>query len=211
MKNILLLTSSPRGEASLSTQVSRRLAAKLLNAFPEAKLVERNLDRNPPPYIGEAFVHAIRTPESEWTVDDRRGTALSDELIAELREADAIVLGSGMINFGIPVPLKAWIDQIARAGQTFSYGPNGPEGLLKGKKLYLVLASGGIYSEGPAQAMNFQRPYLEAVLGFVGLKHPEVILIEGIAYGPDAAEKALAAATARVDTLATDLRPLALV
>ena len=94
----------------------------------------------------------------------------SESLIAELQQADEIVIGAAMHNFGIPSVLKLWIDQIARRGKTFSYGANGPEGLLKGKKATILISTGGVYSAGtPGAAMNFVEPYLRAVLGFLGV------------------------------------------
>ena len=107
-----------------------------------------------------------------------------------------------MINFGIPSNLKAYIDHVLRPGMTFRYTAKGPEGLLRGKKAYLVVARGGVYSQGPMQAFNFQDPYLKAVLAFIGLADVEVIAAEGIAFGPEAAEKSVSAALERVSALA---------
>jgi FMN-dependent NADH-azoreductase len=96
--------------------------------------------------------------------------ALSETLIAELEEADEVVIGVAMHNFSVPASLKLWIDQIARNGRTFSYTAGGPQGLLRGKKATLLSASGGVYEAGtPAGAMNFAEPYLKAVLGFIGI------------------------------------------
>ena len=107
-----------------------------------------------------------------------------------------------MINFGIPSTLKSYIDHILRPGATFRYTDKGPEGLVRGKKVYLVLARGGIYSEGPMQALNFQDTYLKVALGFIGLTDIEVVIVEGVAFGADAAEKAVNAAMERVSALA---------
>jgi len=106
-----------------------------------------------------------------------------------------------MINFGVSSTLKTYIDYILRAGATFRYTANGPEGLVKGKKAYIVRASGGVYSEGAHKPFNFQEPYLKHVLAFIGVTDVETIHIEGIAFGPEAAEKALAAAAGRVATV----------
>jgi FMN-dependent NADH-azoreductase len=107
-----------------------------------------------------------------------------------------------MINFGIPSSLKAYIDHIVRPGVAFRYGEKGPEGLIKGKKLYIVAARGGVYSQGPMQAYNFQDTYLRAVLAFVGITDVEVIAVEGVAFGPEAAEKAFTAALTQVSAVA---------
>ena len=120
--------------------------------------------------------------------------ALSDALGSELMASDIIIMAAGMINFGIPSTLKSYIDYILRPGATFRYTEKGPEGLVHGKKVYLVLARGGIYSEGPMQALNFQDTYLKAALGFIGLTDIEVITVEGVALGADATAKAVNAA-----------------
>src|SRR5690242_11013084 len=130
--NILLVTSSPRGEASYSTRIARELASRLQQNHPGATLTERDLDHTPVPFIDEPFVRAMYTPEELRSAEDRGRLELSDRLVEELKRADRIVIGSGMINFGIPATLKTWLDQVARAGLTFSYGSGGPEGLLKG-------------------------------------------------------------------------------
>ncbi len=120
----------------------------------------------------------------------------------ELLAADTLVIATGLINFGIYSTLKSWIDNVARAGQTFTYTAEGPKGLATGKKVYIVMSSGGVYSEGPAAAMDHAVPYLKTVLGFMGMKDVEVIYVEGLAFGPEAAEKSIAAASAKVIELA---------
>ncbi len=197
MKNVLLVTSSPRGEMSHSTQVATDLAHSLGGA-----LTVRELWRNPPPAIGPDFVHAAYTPAEARTAEQRAALALSDELIAELKAADTIVVGAGMINFGMPPALKTWIDHVARKGETFNYGEAGPVGLLTGKRLVLVLAYGGVYSSGPMAAMDHLEPALRGVLGWLGLTDVETVRIEGVAYGPEAAELALAGAATQVRELA---------
>ncbi len=123
--------------------------------------------------------------------------ALSDALIDELRAADILVLAAPMHNFGIPSTLKAWIDHVVRAGRTFSYTSKGPVGLLTGKRAILVLATGGVYSDGPAKAFDFQEPYLRTILGFMGITDVDVVRVEGVATSAVGPEKALAEATER--------------
>lgn len=201
MSKVLLVTSSPRGDASHSSRLARTLADKLASDDPRSSVHVRDLFREPLPHIGEDFVTALGTPPEKRTPAQSVAVALSDRLIAELFAADVIVIGSAMINFGISSTLKTYIDYVLRAGATFQYSANGPEGLLKGKKAYIVQASGGIYSEGAMKAANFQDTYLKHVLGFIGVTDVEVIHIEGIAYGPQAAEKAVSAAAERVATV----------
>jgi FMN-dependent NADH-azoreductase len=199
MSKVLLVISSPRGDASHSSSIGRTLAAKLASGDPKSTVVVRDLFREPLPHIGEDFVNGRATPLN--TPGQSAAVALSDRLIAELFAADVIVIASSMINFGISSTLKTYIDYIARPGATFTYSAAGPEGLLKGKKLYIVRASGGVYTEGAMKALNFQDPYLKAVFGFLGVTDIEVIHIEGIAFGPEAVEKALSAAKTHVATV----------
>jgi FMN-dependent NADH-azoreductase len=201
MSNILLLTSSPRGEASYSTKVALALVDRLRAVDPSASVTLRDLAAEPLPHIGTDLVVGLATPAEGRSPAEQAAVALSDRLVRELKAADIIVIASSMINFGLSSTLKSWIDNVVRAGETFRYGAAGPEGLVTGRKVYVVAARGGVYSEGVMQAINFQEPYLKALLGFIGLTDIEVIAVEGIAFGPEAAEKALTAALARVSTV----------
>jgi FMN-dependent NADH-azoreductase len=138
----------------------------------------------------------------ELTVAQKAALERSDGLIKELFEADTIIIAAGMINFGIPSSLKAYIDHIVRPGITFRYSAEGVEGLVKGKKAFLVLARGGIYSHGPMQQYNFQEPYLRACLKFIGVEDVEVITMEGIARGGETAANSLANALNEVSAIA---------
>jgi FMN-dependent NADH-azoreductase len=199
MSQILLITSSPRLE-SLSTRVGQKLAQKLASRSGSG-LTVRDLTGQPLPHIDDSFAVARNTPVDHLTSAQKSALSLSDKLLAELFAAETLIVAAGMINFGIPSSLKAYVDYIVRPGVTFRYGNNGPEGLLKGKKAYLVVARGGVYSQGPMQAFNFQDTYLKTALGFIGITDVEVIPVEGIAFGPEAAEKALGTALARVDAI----------
>jgi FMN-dependent NADH-azoreductase len=196
--NILHVTSSPRGSASYSNRVAANVLDELTARNSGATVTVRDLARDPLPHIGDDFVAATRGPNGPQTDAQRALLARSDELVDELFAADVIVIAAPMINFTIPSNLKAWIDFVARAGRTFRYSEKGPEGLVKGKQVIIVAARGGVYSQGPANALDFQVPYLKSVLGFIGLTDVEVIEVEGTAYGPEAAEKAVAAATAKM-------------
>jgi FMN-dependent NADH-azoreductase len=200
MSQILLITSSPRVE-SHSTRVGQKLAQKLASRSGSG-LTVRDLTRQPLPHIDDSFAVARNTPADHLTSAQKSALSLSDKLLAELFAADTLIVAAGMINFGIPSSLKAYIDYVVRPGVTFRYGNNGPEGLIKGKKAYLVVARGGIYSQGPMQALNFQDTYLKTAFGFIGITDVEVIAVEGIAFGPEAAEKAVGTALARVDAIA---------
>jgi FMN-dependent NADH-azoreductase len=201
MSSILLLTSSPRAE-SLSTTIAADLAAKLQAQQPGSVVVRRDLAANPLPHIDDLFTAAIRKPVDARTAEESTAAKISDELVNELLAADTIVIGTGLINFNIYSSLKTWIDNVARAGLTFKYTESGPVGLATGKKVYVVLASGGVYSQGPAAGMNHAVPYLKTVFGFLGITDVETIYVEGLAFGPEAAEKAIGAAKARAEELA---------
>lgn len=201
MSSILLLTSSPRAD-SLSTKIATELADKIKAQNPGKTIVHRDLSSAPLPHIDELFTAAIRTPADARTAEQAEAVKVSDALVDELLAADTLVIGTGLINFNIYSSLKTWIDNIARAGRTFTYTETGPKGLVTGKKAYIVLASGGIYSEGPAAPLNHAVPYLKSVLGFIGITDVETVYVEGIAFGPEAAEKAIGAAQARAAELA---------
>ncbi|MGB8291481.1 MAG: FMN-dependent NADH-azoreductase, partial [Rhizobium ruizarguesonis] len=183
MSSILLLTSSPRAE-SLSTPIAVDLAEKLKNQNPGSVVVRRDLAATPLPHIDDLFTGAIRKPAEARTAEEAVAVKTSDELVSELLAADTIVISTGLINFNIYSSLKTWIDNVARAGLTFKYTESGPVGLATGKKVYVVLASGGVYSQGPAAALNHAVPYLKSVLGFLGITDIETIYVEGLAFGP---------------------------
>lgn len=203
---ILLVTSSPRGSASHSTRIATDLARKLKDADPSAELVARDLAAQPLPHIDADFAAGIHMPAEKRSARQAELVRASDAAVDELIAADTIILATGFINFSISSTLKSWIDHVARAGRTFSYDANGPRGHLTGKKVYIVLASGGVYSEGAATQLDHAIPYLRTALAFIGLTDVEIVRIEGVAMGPEAADSALKKATARVTSLALAAR-----
>ncbi len=135
------------------------------------------------------------TPAEKRSVEQASRAQSADQLIEELEAADTIVLAAPMYNFTISSTLKAWIDHVARAGRTFRYTANGPEGLLKGKQVFVVTGRGGIYTgDAPARVLDFQEPYLRGILGFLGLTDVTFIHVEGLNISPEAAEKGFAQA-----------------
>jgi FMN-dependent NADH-azoreductase len=197
--NILHIVSSSRGNASYSNRVASNVVDELVRRDPDATVTVRNVATDPLPHIDDDFVAATRSPNGPQTERQRALLAQSDALVDELFAADVVVLGAPMINFTIPSTLKAWIDNVARAGRTFSYSEAGPKGLVTGKQVILIGARGGVYSEA-AKPLDFQIPYLKSVLGFLGMTEVEVLEVDGTAYGPEAAEKAVTAATAKMRT-----------
>jgi FMN-dependent NADH-azoreductase len=200
MTNILILDSAATGDASISRKLTDALAAKL-GGRPGARIVRRDVGSEPIPHLDGETTAAIRGGEAS-TVKAREAVALSDRLVAELKAADMLVIGAPMYNFGMPSTLKAWFDHVLRAGITFRYSEAGPEGLVKGTKAIVVETRGGLYSQGPAAAMDSQEPHLRTMLGFMGIDDVTFVRAEKLGFGPEAAAAAIEAATAELDALA---------
>lgn len=177
---ILQIISSPRGEASQTIQLSEAIIQKLKAKNSNTSVTVRNLTVNPLPYIIDNHIQAFTTPAENRSEEQLEVIKLSDKLLAEVKDADTIVIGAPMYNFGIPAVLKSWIDHLARAGVSFSYTADGPVGLIIGKKVYLAIGSGGVYSEGNYKAIDFIEPYLRTSLGFFGMADITVFRIEGV-------------------------------
>lgn len=188
--NILQINASARRDGN-STKVANSVTERLKAINPGAALTLRDLAVTPHPVLDEAALGALFTPADQRSPEQAARVALDDALIAEIQAHDTLVLGVPMYNFGVPVQLKAWIDAIARAGTTFRYTATGPEGLLKGKTVYVALARGGLYRDTPNDS---QVPYLKAVLGFLGMTDVRFIYAEGLAMGPEATAKGFAQA-----------------
>jgi FMN-dependent NADH-azoreductase len=193
---ILQVNSSARREGSQSTRLAERLVRRLRDADALASLTVRDLTTTPHPVLDEAALGALFTPASQRTPEQAARVALDDALIAEVQDADVVVLGVPMYNFGVPAQLKNWIDAIARAGVTFRYTENGAEGLLRGKKVYVALARGGKYRNTPADT---QVPYLTTVLGFLGMTDVCFVYAEGLAMGAAAERAAIESAWREID------------
>lgn len=191
MSHILLVTSSPRGADSLSTRFATEIAEGI-QARSGGTLTVRDLAANPPPHITPAYIQGRSTSPAERTPEQVEAVQVAQELVDELQVADVIVLGSGMINFGPSSQLKAWFDHVTWPRVTFGYGDTGPKGLLTGKKVYLVTAAGGVFSQGAWAEFDFQTDYLLHLLGFIGLSDVEMVRIEGTVLGPDAVKAAIA-------------------
>ena len=191
--NILQINASARREDANSTQIAQAIVARLQSANPAARLTVRDLASHPHPVLDEAALGALFTPAEQRSPAQAARVALDDALIAEVQAAEVLVLGVPMYNFGVPVQLKTWIDAIARAGVTFRYTEKGPEGLLKGKKVFVALARGGRYRNTESDT---QVPYLKTVLGFLGMTDVQFIYAEGLNMGPDAAQQGFAEAEA---------------
>ena len=191
MTTILQLNSAARSQGANSTLLATELTEKLRGANPGAKVVVRDLLADALPHLDDSVLGAFFTPAEQRTSEQAAIVARSDALIAELQAADIIVIGAPMYNFGVSSQLKAYFDWIARAGVTFRYTANGPEGLVKGKRAFIVSARGGKYAGTPADS---QVPYLRSFLGFIGITDVSFIYAEGMNMGPEAASAGLASA-----------------
>ena len=202
MTSLLLVTSSLFGTASQTRQIAQEFVAAWRRTNPTARIVERDLTSGSIPHLSQDTLTALGTAAEQRTSAQRDTVAFADSLIEEVEAADTIVLAAPMYNFTIPSTLKAWLDHVARAGRTFRYGAAGPEGLLKGKKVYVVTGRGGIYSgESPYRAMDFQEPYLRTILGFVGITDVTFVHVEGLNLGNEQAESGRARARQTIGTL----------
>lgn len=169
--NVLEISASGRITGSISRQLTQDIIDALETRHGGMELRRRDLSHGIS-LVDEDWIGANFTPETERTLEQRHKLAESDALVAELRQADVVVIGSPIYNFGVPASLKAWVDMIARARLTFRYTDSGPEGLIKGKKAFVVIASGGVPVDS---AMDFATPYLRQALRFVGITDVEII------------------------------------
>jgi FMN-dependent NADH-azoreductase len=199
MNTILVIDSAVSGEASVSKALVRE-AVEALTAQGPARVIYRDLGQAPVPHLTETTLAGVRGEPA--TESEQATRALSDELIAELRAADTVVIGAPMYNFSIPTALRSWFDHVLRAGETFSYSEAGPQGLLGGKRVIVVESRGGLYSEGPAQVYDFQEPYLRHLLGFMGLEDVTFVHAEKIGFGPEARAHAIQSASTALRDLA---------
>ncbi|HEX9206936.1 MAG TPA: NAD(P)H-dependent oxidoreductase [Steroidobacteraceae bacterium] len=206
MSNYLQLQTSLFGDAAQSTRLATRLIEALASTEranapgrAEPVIVTRDLARDPLPHLTAERFAALATPADQRTPAQAQIAAESDALVAELQAADVIVIGLPMYNFGVPSTLKTYFDHVARAGVTFRYTAQGPEGLLRGKKAYVVATRGGKYSGTP---QDLQSAYVRQFLGFVGITDVEFIYAEGLALGDESRAAALAEAGERLERLA---------
>jgi FMN-dependent NADH-azoreductase len=179
MKNILLIEVSPRAKESASRSVADALAARLSKLYPSAKLMRHDLAVEHLPHLDDVTLRAISTKDPAEALRLKEAARRSDQLTDELLESDLLVIATPMWNFGIPSALKAWIDLVVRPGRSFQYSDGGVLGLAKDKKAILVLASGGVFTNGPWRAWDFVEPYLRQILGFIGITDVQTVRVEG--------------------------------
>ncbi|MGB8180780.1 MAG: FMN-dependent NADH-azoreductase [Stellaceae bacterium] len=202
MDRVLFVTSSAFGTESKSRRFATELVDGMRRRRPSAVIVERHLDPATVPHLTGEVVAALMIPAAERTTAQSRAAAYADQLIEEVEAADTIVIASPMYNHTVSSTLKAWFDQIARAGRTFRYTEAGPVGLLRDKRVLVVTARGGIYT-GAAAARDFQEPYLRFMFRFLGIDDVTFVHVEGLQIGPEVAERGVARARQAIARLLT--------
>lgn len=190
---LLHIDSSALGGHSVSRQLSADIVAELKRQHAGVEVTYRDLAARTLPHW---------TPLADAAHPD---AVLGNEVLEEFLAADVVVIGAPMYNFGIASQLKAWLDRVLIAGKTFRYGANGPEGLAGDKQVIIASSRGGMYSSGPGTAMDFQEPYLRAVLGFIGIGAPQFVRAEGLAMGDERKTQAIKLAQESIGTLSIEL------
>ena len=192
---ILRIDASMRHTGSVTRALTDKLVARLSAVAPGSQVTRRDLAAGVP-LVDEAWIGANFTDPTERDAAQREALAASDELVAEIKAADTLVIGLPIYNFGVPAAFKAWVDMIARARETFRYTETGPEGLMTGKRALVVVASGGV---PVGSAADFATPYVRHALAFIGITDVEFISAGGLMSG---AEAAISSAEERIEELA---------
>ena len=198
MTTLLQIKASIFGDHGQSSQLAERFVARWRKANPDGRVIVRDLAAKPVPHLTAARFQGFSAKPEERTPEQVEATRESDELIAELKEADVVVLGLPMYNFSLPSAFKAYIDHVARVGITFRYTATGPEGLIGDKPVYVFAARGGQYQ---GSDMDTQTPLVRMVLGFMGMKDVRFVFAEGLARSGGVAEKALSNAHVEIDSV----------
>lgn len=198
---LLHLDSSPLAGASASRRLTAAIVAAAQEANPALAVVYRDLAAAPPAHLGGDALAPRGLPADQLTEAQKAEAAVTEELIAEFLAADVIVVGAPMYNFSIPSQLKAWIDRVAAAGRTFKYTEAGPVGLAGGKTVIVASTRGGLYSEGPASAMDHQESYLKTVFAFLGITDVRFVRAERLSMGNDLRAQAMDAALAGIQAV----------
>lgn len=196
---LLHIESSIFADAGVSSQLSRQLIESLKQRNPSLEVIEKHFAKQPMPHFDGAALQAIATPAEQRTPEQAELAQYADRQIEELQQADVLIIGMPMYNFSVPSMLKAWFDFVARAGVTFRYTEHGPEGLLKGKKAYVIATRGGQYKDTP---MDSQTPFVETFLKFLGINDIEFIYAEALNMGEESRQSALAQARQKIKSLA---------
>ncbi|MDL5598393.1 FMN-dependent NADH-azoreductase [Metapseudomonas otitidis] len=195
MSRVLIVESSARQQGSISRQLTAEFIAQWKAAHPADEVVVRDLAQETVPHLDSDLLGGWMKPADQQNDAERAALARSNRLTEELLAADVLMLAAPMYNFGIPSTLKAWLDHVLRAGVTFKYTETGPQGLLSGKRAFVLTARGGVYAGGP---LDHQEPYLRQALAFIGIHDVTFIHAEGLNMGAEFQEKGIAQARAQL-------------
>lgn len=195
MSRVLIVESSARQQGSISRQLTAEFIAQWKAAHPADEVVVRDLAQETVPHLDSDLLGGWMKPADQQNDAERAALARSNRLTEELLAVDVLVLAAPMYNFGIPSTLKAWLDHVLRAGVTFKYTETGPQGLLSGKRAFVLTARGGVYAGGP---LDHQEPYLRQALAFIGIHDVTFIHAEGLNMGAEFQEKGIAQARAQL-------------
>lgn len=199
---LLHLDSSVLGPYSVSRDLTASIVKTLTEQDSSIAVSYRDLAANPIGHLsGLTLAAAMGNYDASNDEATKADLALGGEVLQQFLDSDTVVIGVGFYNFGIPSQLKAWIDRICAVGKTFKYGANGPEGLCGGKRVILAISRGGVYSEGPAAALEHAETYLRGVFAFLGITNIEVVVAEGVNMGDEAKAAAVKGAKDVIATL----------
>ncbi len=198
MNKLLRIDSSLFDAHGNSSQLAETIQQQLTEAFPALDVTHRSFAQQPIPHVDGAHIQALMTEPSERSAEQAAQVAFSDQLITEVKEADAIILTAPMYNFQVPSMLKAWVDHLARAGETFKYTETGPVGLIADKPVFVISTRGGLHQ---GQAYDTIETFMKAVLGFLGLTQVQFIYAEGLNMGDDAKAQGMSAAQQSIAAL----------
>ena len=191
---LLHIDAGITGDASVSRRLSAAVVQALRDRRPGAQVARRDLDAEPIPHLDSRGLGSLAADDGQ--------------ILQEFLDADVVVIGAPMYNFGIPSQLKAWFDRVLVAGKTFRYTANGPEGLVGGKRVIIASARGGLYAPGtPQAAIDFHEPHLRALFGMMGIDDLTVVRAEGVAISPDHRAAAVEAALASIAGVAAEFVP----
>ena len=199
MSRVLVIESSARQQGSVSRELTQQFIANWQAAHPADQIQVRDLAAEPVPHLDATLLGGWMTPTEQQSEAEKAALARSNQLTDELLAADVLVLAAPMYNFAIPSTLKAWLDHVLRAGVTFKYSETGPQGLLSGKRAFVLTARGGIYA---GSGLDHQEPYLRQALAFIGIHEVQFIHAEGLNLGGEFSAKGLAQAKAKLAAVA---------
>jgi len=200
---LLHIDSGITGPGAVSRQLSAAVVAELRRIHPGLEVVRRDLDADPIPHLDSSSVGSLRAVDDEGLSGEAARTA---EVLQEFLDADIVVVGAPMYNLGIPSQLKAWFDRVLIAGKTFRYTPEGPQGLVGGKKVIVASARGGLYgSDTPQAGFDFHEPYLKTLFGFAGIQDVAILRAEGVNISPGHRQAAIKAALETAPAIAAEL------